>query len=178
MNPTDGVYFRREDYAPFWRRVLIDVVDFLIVGLVCLLAIAAWTALLPRGTNNILLAGCAVFVFCYFVLLKRSKIGTVGYRIGGVRVVGLDGQPASIFALTVRLLFAPLGPGNWLFDLIWLSGDEHRQALRDKFTQTYVVKLQAEPAGRGKLVHHYYEICGYNFLFREVEIEKTMAGRP
>ena len=178
MSPTEGLYFRREDYAPFWLRVLIDAIDFLVFGAVCLLIIVVWITFWPGRGNSILLALCTVIIFCYFVLLKRSKIRTIGYSIGGFKIVGLDGQPASLFALTLRLLFAPLGPGNWIFDLIWLSGDAHRQALRDKFTQTYVVKLQAEPAGRGKLVYHYYEICGYNFLFREVEIEKTMAGHP
>jgi uncharacterized RDD family membrane protein YckC len=175
MNSTDGVYFRREDYAPFWRRMLIDLIDFLAVGAVCLMIIVGWTSFAPLGANNILLALCTVLISCYYVPLKRSKIRTIGYRIGKVRVVGLDGRPASFLAMTLRLLFAPLGPANWFLDLVWLSGDPHRQALRDKFAQTYVVRLGAEPAGRGKLVYHYYEICGYNFLFREVEIEKALA---
>jgi hypothetical protein len=40
-------------------------------------------------------------------------------------------------------MFLFLGPFNYVADLIWLSGDPQRQALRDKFTQTYVVRKKA-----------------------------------
>ena len=178
MNATDGLYFRRDDYAGFWLRLLIDAIDLLVVGACCLVTVAVWTLFLPSFTLGLRLPACTVFVVCYFVPLKRSKIRTVGYRIGRVRIVGLDGQPASYLSLATRLLFGALGPLNWLSDLIWLSGDRHRQAIRDKFAQTYVIKTQAEPAGRGKLLYHYYEIFGYNFLFREVETKKAVAARP
>ena len=173
MNATNGQYFRREDYAGFWLRLLIDIIDSLVAVAICsALAIALWAAFpLSAKVNGLILAACAVIAFCYFVLLKRSKILTIGYRIGGVRIVGLDGRPPSVVSLILRVLFA-IGPLNGL-DLIWLSGDTHRQALRDKFAETYVIKRQAEPAGKGKLVYHYYEICGYSFLFREVDIEKS-----
>jgi hypothetical protein len=71
------------------------------------------------------------------------------------------------------MFFLVFGPLNYLMDILWLSSDAHRQALRDKFTQTYVVRKNAQPAGTGKLIYRYYEIFGYNFLFREIE-----AGRP
>jgi hypothetical protein len=32
MNPATGVYFRREDYASFWRRTFVDLVDFAVVA--------------------------------------------------------------------------------------------------------------------------------------------------
>jgi hypothetical protein len=77
-----------------------------------------------------------------------------------------------------RLAFAFLGPLNWLVDLTWLSNDDHRQALRDKYAHTYVIKVSAEPAGTGKVIFRYYEILGYNFLFREVAIPAaTLASR-
>jgi hypothetical protein len=67
---------------------------------------------------------------------------------------------------------------NWLLDLFWLSGDPHRQALRDKFAQTYVVKRTAIPVGAGKLVFRFYEIFGCNFIFREVEVSTTAIVQP
>src|SRR6266567_84570 len=36
MNPTYGVYFQREDYAGFWLRLLVDLMDALVIGTVCL----------------------------------------------------------------------------------------------------------------------------------------------
>jgi hypothetical protein len=119
VNSREAAYFQYQDYASFWLRVPIDLID-----------------------------GIAV------------------------RIVGTDGRIASWTALSIRLCFALLGPANWLLDLIWLSGDKHRQSLRDKFAHTYVVKTQAQPAGDGKVVSRTYEICGYNFLFQEIEIRE------
>jgi uncharacterized RDD family membrane protein YckC len=179
---TEGIYFVREDYAPFWLRLLVDLIDVVVVGVGCLapLALASapfWPSSWQGAVNHAALAACAVFAFCYFVLLKRSGPRTVGYRVGGVRIVDLDGQPASLSSLTLRLSFFMLGFWNWLLDLIWLSNDRHRQALRDKVAQTYVVKMRAQPAGRGRLVYQYYEILGYNFQFRDVETEDAQS-RP
>lgn len=180
MNTADGVYFLHEDYASFWLRVLIDVIDAIAVG-------AAWTVvaivlftILPFNimTLKLTLAIFAVVAFCYLVILKQSKIGTFGYRIGGVRIVGLDGQTASLSALTFRMLLVPLGPLHWLLDLGWLSADKHRQALRDKLAHTYVVKAKAEPVGTGKIVFRHYDILGFNFLFQEIEVPTTTKADP
>jgi uncharacterized RDD family membrane protein YckC len=162
MQVSTGVYFRREDYAPLWLRILIDIIDLLVAGTICVaLAVALYSLSLERVTP----AAWVLGIFSYFVLLKRSNIGTVGYRVGRVRAVGIDGNPPSLLALTMRLLFGVLGPINWLLDLGWLSNDAHRQALRDKFAQTYVIKRNAQPAGTGKLVYRYSEICFINWLF-------------
>jgi len=178
VNSADGVYFRRDDYASFWLRLLVDVIDFLIFGAVCL-ALAVTVFVVFRHTRmilNLMLAACSTLAFCYFVVLKRSTVGTLGFRIGKVKVVGIDGRRADWFGLIVRLLFGVLGPLNWLMDLLWLSGDTHRQALRDKFTGTYVVKRLAEPAGTGKVVYRSYDIVGLNFVFREVEIPSSASA--
>jgi uncharacterized RDD family membrane protein YckC len=180
MQPAEGVYFRREDYASFWLRALVDVIDFVVVGVVCAVLVIPLAAILEpdRLLLNLTFATCAAVAFCYFVVLKRSRFRTVGYRVGRVRIVGLDGLPASWGALTMRLGFAFLGPMNWLLDLTWLSTDWHRQALRDKLARTYVVKVGAQPMGKGKIVLRYYEVFFYNFLVREVEVApaKTAAA--
>jgi len=68
-------------------------------------------------TFNLILAIFALVAFWSLIILKRSKIGTAGYRIGGVRIVGMDGQIASLSALTSRMLLVPLGPFIWFLDL-------------------------------------------------------------
>jgi uncharacterized RDD family membrane protein YckC len=173
MKSAGGVYFRKEDYASFWLRLLIGLIDFFVIGVFGLLALALLVTFPTRMTLNLTLASFTGLVFCYMVLLKRSSIRTIGYRIGRVRIVGQDGQTVSLSALTMRLLFAGLGPFNWFLDLIWLSGDRHRQSLGDKFAHTYVVRLKAQSAGTGKLIFRPYEICGWNFLFQEVEAQAT-----
>jgi uncharacterized RDD family membrane protein YckC len=174
-----GVYYRWEDYASFWRRIAVDATDFLCAGALAFLVIGGlWTVFPSFDPADSLMGGAAVVAVAYFVVLKRSRFRTVGYRLGGVRIVGMDGRVPAWGALIYRLAFVLLGPLNWVVDLIWLSGDIHRQALRDKYARTYVIMASAEPAGTGKIGFHYYEICGYNFLFREVEVSSgTLARR-
>jgi uncharacterized RDD family membrane protein YckC len=172
MDPVSGIYFRREDYASFWLRLLIDLIDGVTVLVFCGAAFLVLCLFLP---GKLVLLVCAGILFCYFVLLKRSSGGTLGYRVAGVRIVGLDGRSAGLFPLTLRLMFMVLGPVNYLLDLAWLASDARRQTLRDKFARTYVVKKRAEPAGSGRLIYRYYLILGYNFLFREIEEADTLA---
>jgi len=166
-----GVYYRREDYASFWRRMAVDAIDFVVAGaLAFLLMTGLWAVFPSLSAADGFMVGAAAAGFGYFVVLKRSRFRTLGYRLCGVRIVGLDGRTPGWGSLMYRVAFALLGPLNWVVDLLWLSGDVHRQSLRDKHAHTYVIKASAEPAGTGKVGFHYYEICGYNFLFREVEI--------
>jgi len=161
-----AVYFRKEDYAGLWRRLVTDTVDSATAIALCAAAtIPVW----DTASKDILIALWAAVFFCYFVLLKRSKFRTVGYRVTGVKIVGFDGERARFWPLSLRLIFMVLGPLNYFVDILWISSDSHKQALRDKFAQTYVVRKNAGPAGTGKLIFRYYEIFGYNFLFREIE---------
>lgn len=165
------MYFRREDYAPFWLRVLVDVIDVLTFGALCSALMIPVLVIAPfsRITVNLILLMLVVIAFFYFVIVKRSRFRTLGYRVGRVRIVALDGQTPGYAALTLRMMFGMLGPLNWLLDLIWLSNDTNRQALRDKFANTYVVKVNAQAAGIGRIVFRHYDILSYNCLFREVE---------
>jgi uncharacterized RDD family membrane protein YckC len=170
MDSGFGIYFRREDYASFWRRLLVDVIDAMVVVIICGLLLAAMSAFLSA---NLIFLVCGPIFFCYFVLLKRSKSGTLGYRLGGVRIVGLDGRRAGIGPLTIRMLFMFIGPTNYIWDIAWMAMDPQRQALRDKAADTYVVRRRAEPIGTGKLFRHYYWILGYCILFREIEVNQA-----
>jgi uncharacterized RDD family membrane protein YckC len=106
--------------------------------------------------------------FGYFVLLKGSRYRTLGYVVAGTRIVNLGGDRAGYGNLTMRLLFVIGGPMNALFDIFWLTGDKDRQALRDKFAATYVVRQGAVPAGQGPIRVRTYTFWGMTFLFREV----------
>ena len=171
MTNSNGVYFKQEDYASFSRRVFIALVDILVLCAASFaFAILIDALLTPTvATGNLILSGIALIVFGYLALLKRSKIRTLGYRLAGVRIVGFDGEIASLSSLCLRVAFLPLGPNNWVFDLIWSSAP-HRQALRDKFAHTYVVKSGARPIGTGAILFNYYDVFCYNFLIQEVEV--------
>jgi len=172
----EGVYYRRDDYASFWRRMAVDVIDLLVAfALAFLLISGLWIAIPSLDAANLVMGVAAMVGFGYFVVLKKSRFRTLGYRLCGVRIVGIDGRSPGWGSLIYRVAFGFLGPLNWVVDLTWLSNDDHRQALRDKYAHTYVIKVSAEPVGPGKVIYRYYEILGYNFLFREVQIPSSYA---
>jgi len=168
---SEGVYYDRQAYAGFWLRLIVDVIDISVIMTISIIS----TALFMRAFSPseqlipVLFLFWAGLWFIYFVLLKRSSFGTLGYKLCKVRIVNLRGERPSILALTFRLIFAAIGPLNMLFDLIWLSGDENRQALRDKFAQTYVVKKTANPIGTGKITYCDFDLWSWRVMFREVK---------
>ena len=169
MGTEVGVYFRQEDYASTWRRLLIASIDGALIYLACA---ASFTGLYPTGSAALICAVWTAICFSYMVLLKHTKIGTLGYRLCGVRIVGIDGQRPAISSLTLRALFVLFGPINYCWDFLWIPSDTHRQALRDKFASTYVVKRRAEAMGSCRQIHRCYWLLEYNFLFRELELPK------
>ena len=140
-----GVYFRLTDYMSVTRRLLIDLIDVPVaLALATLVIVAVRTVLgeLGEGPGVAVFLGGAVW-FVYFVLLKRSTFRTLGYVALGARIVDLQGGQPSILSLLARLFFAFIGPLNALVDLFWLTGDANRQAIRDKFAGTYVIRFGA-----------------------------------
>jgi len=173
---STGVYYHRKDCLGVTRRLLIDFVDVPVAyALSVLVVMAAW-AVLPdtEFTRAITLPLFGISWCAYLVLLKRSKVRTVGYIAFGAQIVDLKGGRPSILRLLGRLFFVFFGPLYFLVDLLWLTGDANRQALRDKFAGTYVVRLEATPAGSGPIRVRTYMFWGMTFLFREV----GRAARP
>jgi uncharacterized RDD family membrane protein YckC len=137
-----------------------DMVDFVVFGVSSAVLAIAMISILPpdEDRRDLILLACVVAGNLYFAVLKGSRFRTPGYRIGKIKIVGLDGQAPTYSALSLRAAFGLFGPLNWL-DSIWLFNDTHRQALRDKFAGTYVVKIVTQPAGEGKIVLRLYEIA-------------------
>lgn len=174
-----GVYYQVSDYIGAGKRFVIDLVDVLVA---ILLSIAASTVLSFIIWDDQLAAPAVLTTliaiwFGYFVLLKSSRFRTIGYVLTGARLVNLQGQRPSIGSLIIRSLFAALGPLNLLFDLFWIPSDPCRQALRDKFAHTYVIRRDAWPAGAGPVGYGTYTILGWSFLFCEVKPSQP-AGAP
>jgi len=165
-----GVYYITSDYLGVCRRLVIDLVDAVIAGL----ASVSFSLVVSLFVSDDNALGLAVLItwaavgFAYFVLLKRSRVRTLGYRLARARIVNLRGEVPSVAALTIRLLFVIFGPLNLLLDLFWIPSDPSRQALRDKFAHTYVVRDASKPAGKGEIRYATYTILGGSFLFQEV----------
>jgi len=174
-----GVFFRREDYAGFWLRILVDVIDIAVAVLVlaAVFSVAFFASRDDRVVARISVVGGVGVWLSYFVFLKYFGSRTVGYRLCRVRLVNLQGLPPSLWAVFTRGLFAAIGPMNVVVDLIWLSSDPHRQALRDKVAHTYVVRRLAQPCGAGVISYSRYTILGSNFVFPEVRVPHESTAR-
>jgi len=173
MAPLEGVYFRRDDYAAFGRRALVDIVDFVIAAIawIVLMMVIGIAFNIFGGMAALTVVTGGLVWFGYFVVLKRVA-RTPGYMLGRVRLIGVDGLPAGWDALFTRALFNCLGPLNWLIDLATLSDDRHRQTVRDKFARTYVVNKNARPIGKGKLVVKHFHVSFISLLVQEVQVEE------
>lgn len=150
--------------------MLADLVD---IPALLVLIVATWIALGALFPDRVGVAAqflvAAVLTFLYLAPLKRSRFRTLGYRLTGVRIVDVRGCVPSLASLTLRLGFVMFGPLNPLLDLLWIPSDRHRQALRDKFAHTYVVRVRAKPAGSAPIKFCPYFAFGWSFLFQEVD---------
>jgi len=86
-----------------------------------------------------------------------------------LRLVNLGGKPVSLWRSVLRFFFALIGPLNYGLDLLWIPGDPSRQALRDKFAATLVIRVSAVPIGYSRVIYRRYYFMGWTFVFEEVE---------
>jgi uncharacterized RDD family membrane protein YckC len=174
--PEQAVVYRIEDHLTVVRRLIVDIIDTTVATIVSLLiTIGA----LPFADHEVVYFGILVtwplVWVAYFVVLKASRFRTVGYVLCGARIVNLRGERPGYFALLGRLAFVLLGPFNFLVDLLWISSDPCRQALRDKVAHTYVIKISAVPSGAGQVVYRIYTVFGMTLLFAEVQAKNAAA---
>lgn len=172
----DAVYFDRRDYAGPIRRMIILGIDIVAVfGLVLAVGTGFLYCVRLRTDSPV---GHAILpmlltAYLYLTLVQRSRIGTLGYWLAGVRIVNIHGRRPSLLQMTVRLI--PLLPVPWslLFDLGWMLDEPTRQTLRDKWAGTYVVRRRARPIGR--TTASYKRICfaGLHLIFPEVGPRNT-----
>jgi uncharacterized RDD family membrane protein YckC len=173
--PNLGPYYDAQDYAGIVRRFLILAIDGFVAAGVFLLLVVIDILLHPDAPPRLSRAvfyGGAGFSYAYFVLLEASALGTLGFLLTGVKIVTLEGKRPSMLRMTPRFLMWILGPINAIFDLYWMTGDEFKQTLRDKFTGTLVVRKHAIPAGSGEIRLNRYQLLGYSLVFYEVDKPK------
>ena len=142
-----GAWFRPEDYAGFGRRIAIDAIDLGVMGIVLFL-VSLW----PLGDVDVFAspASWELFLaigFVNLVLLKGSRVRTLGHRLTRTRMVDISGNDARFGVLAERFLFLAM-PGLYLYDLLWMASDPRHQGIRDKLAGTFVVRAEAQPAGR------------------------------
>jgi len=167
---TQGVYYNLHDYAGFFRRIIIMAVDGFVLLLACqLLTEVSWRVYPDELTYwRAYYISPWVLAYLYLVILKRS-IGTLGYLITRVRIVDMFGNRPSIVRMTGRFIWLLVLPIGFVLDIIWLTGEETRQTLRDKTVGTYVIRKKAKPVGTGKYGIKIMSFMGLCLRLREVE---------
>jgi uncharacterized RDD family membrane protein YckC len=175
----EGVYYAGGDCPGMVLRLLVSLVDVIVAVGLSWLVVEAARALLAGGSGSAdVLAGAVAAVWwLYLVVLKRSRLGTLGYWIFRVKVVNLKGEPPGLGRMTLRMVLALAF--NPLLDLAFVSSDETGQALRDRLSGTRVVRRGAEPVDCGRLVHTRMFFMGAALVYRTVSRETAAerAGR-
>ena len=163
MSSAEGVAYQPDDYAGLGRRMLAAGIDFAVILFLPAIVWMTLEELLPEYLVLVLVwwPGLA---WLYLVVLKRSPVRTLGYRIAGVKIVNLQGGRPGLWRLTLRVVFALTGPLAPILDFFWIPGNPQKQALRDLFGQTYVVRNDAQPVGRVSLKYCTYDLWACNFV--------------
>jgi uncharacterized RDD family membrane protein YckC len=179
--PKLGQYYDMGDYAGVIRRFFIIAVDSC-VAIGALIVLVAVQSIInphkPAQISEVILCWWIGFCFAYFVVLEASPLGTLGFLLTGVKIVTLEGKRPSILRMTFRFLLWILGPINAIIDLYWMTGDDFKQTLRDKYASTLVIRKRAVPAGTGEIRLNRYQILSYSFVFYEVTRPNRQFSNP
>jgi uncharacterized RDD family membrane protein YckC len=147
-------------FAGFWIRLVAFLIDSLAIGaIVSVLSfpragLVTWDA--PVRLDPWVTTLETVVGLLYFTLLW-SSLGTgrtLGMRMVGLRVVGLDGQSIGLGAAVVRWVGLVISGAAVLIGLVWVAFDPRKQGWHDKLAGTLVVRddtgsVAPEPAMAG-----------------------------
>jgi uncharacterized RDD family membrane protein YckC len=125
--------------APIQRRLIAGLIDSIIIGLAWLAVIAA----LRRGIEDQLVFNAgylAVITFAYYSPQEGLFSLTIGKRLLGLRVLGKDGDPASIRESLIRnfLRFVDWLPFLYLLGAVTITISTKKQRLGDIAAGTIV----------------------------------------
>ena len=107
-------------------------------------------------------------MYVYLAVIKSSNFRTIGYNLFGIKVVDLLGNSPNWSTMLIRFLLIFIGPFTFIIDILWLTGEQTKQTLRDKYAGTYVVKNTSIPKGTGLLRTVSLHFMGWNLSFKEV----------
>ncbi len=163
MKIEKGALYLKSDYAGIVRRLLVMVIDFgVVVG-------AVWP-LFSQPVNlpiEVPLSLLFVFLYLYLIEMKR-RVGSIGNLATRTKLVSVNGGRPSVFSMITRCTFWFL---SWFFciiDIVWITGDDRKQMVRDKFTGIFVINCKAEPIAHGEVRYQNYMVGGFSFILKEV----------
>jgi uncharacterized RDD family membrane protein YckC len=176
-----AVYFDPKDYAGPIRRITIlgiDLVALIAIAFGAAYGVVVWRPTLAEESIGKVLLLMLLAGYVYLTFVQRSRVGTLGYLLTGVRIVDVEGRRPSLLQMTVRLI--PMLPVPWslLFDLGWMLDDPRRQTLRDKWAGTFVIRRRARPLGRTTVTYKRVYFSGLQFIIPEIGRHDTSTEPP
>jgi uncharacterized RDD family membrane protein YckC len=165
---ADSVYFAAKDYAHPVRRLGALIIDLaFLIALLNAIYIPIAYAIVPASIRNqhrtperqqeidklvkpiqmpVPMAWLALCII-YHIPFRRTRGGTLGYRLMGIRLVDRKGQTPPMRPLIKRFLIAI--PSTMFIGLSYFSlfTSPKRQTMHDKWSGTWAIRKRAEPAG-------------------------------
>jgi uncharacterized RDD family membrane protein YckC len=111
--------------AGFWERMAAGFLDFVLIGVLGAVAHPIWP----------------LIALAYFTGMWAWKGTTIGGIVLGLKVVRLDGRPASFLVSLVRALAAAFSMIVLFLGFLWIAWDVEKQGWHDKIAGTVVLKL-------------------------------------
>ncbi len=177
LNADEGVYFSPKEYPGIIRRLVILLIDSIVLIIMWVIAAAIFTP--TSETNTFFSAMLSVFIslfipFFYLVLIKASKMRTLGFVLTGVKIINFRGQKPTWLEMTLRFFSLGMYLLQYvlIIDLVWIWDDENKLSLRDRLTGTYLITKNAVPIGKGKIINHNYFLGTFSLICSEVIKEK------
>ncbi len=139
-------------YGGFWKRSIAFMIDYIVtVVLIMFFAFLGAAALALRGvdvndTQTLLRfdlwvqASGFVLIWLYFALLESSKMqATIGKKLLGMQVTGLDGKRLSFLRSSVRHFAKILSVALALIGFIMIAFTKKKQGLHDIIASALVI---------------------------------------
>lgn len=179
-----GVLFPPDAYASLVRRVAAaaaDVVVLVLLLMAILLGLYLFDlegyrrsrAHVPPGERIVtrydrMKQGQAVRLslvtgIAYHVLMRRTRGGTVGYRLLGARIVNAQGESPTLRMLIRRTFLAIVGVLPFGATYFSCARSDRRQAWHDRWANTWVLRKGAQPAGSAEVVERARFLGTYMF---------------
>lgn len=153
-------YTKENQYAGFWVRVLAQVIDSIVLGIVYVpIQIAMVLLAIPllgdmSTTSNVnegpMIIGYLILLFlylgvsfAYIIMMPASKFqGTFGKKIMGIKIVDEDGGRISVRKSILRYLGMIVSGLTFYIGYIMVAFHPQKRALHDIIAKTHVVSAK------------------------------------
>lgn len=200
------VYFHPRDYASPVRRMISFILDqlFLLILLYAMVAATSWPppdvkarldaapdraarqqinkeyyaqpAIQKRQGNT--LRFWVVVAVAYHIAIRRTRGGTLGYRLAGIQLINCYNEPPSWGTLLKRFFYATALTVPFGLSYFLSLKDPKRQALHDRWCNTWMVRRGALPAGPGVISDRMQLLGSRGIHYIDVEPLPAEAAAP